>query len=344
MSSFFTPKVLLGLILILCCGLYFYKGSAKKEAIPISVVEPVQTVIAVIEEKEIPRQELVLPADTPVETTLVIKENPKPIPSLSSDSELPKEVNRMALLFQPYPPQLPIVETLSFSSKVPWVTGRPAYLGDYAAYFETSKHFISRSLKGEGNYQCDTVSKGDRFNVLRKDKEIEFHLVLDLSRLKIWTYYYDVNDNSRVLLKSYPVSVGKLDPSSSSGSLTPTGVYKLGREIAVYKPGVMGLWRGETHELVTIFGMRWIPFDREIANCTGPCKGLGIHGVPWEVGQDGRYTERTDQILTYNSEGCVRMLDADIKELFAVIVSRSTYIHVVQDFQQAQLPGQEKYI
>lgn len=41
----------------------------------------------------------------------------------------------------------------------------------------------------------------------------------------------------------------------------------------------------------------------------------------------------------YQSDGCIRMLSEDIAELFSVIVSRPSYLHIVRDFSQAQLPA-----
>lgn len=270
------------------------------------------------------------------------QENSTPLVPTSSDECLPKDVDRMSQLFQPFPPLLPIVETVSFASKVPWLTGRAAYLGDYASHYQTSKHFISRSLKGVGNYLSEAVSYGDRFNVLRKDKEIEFHLVLDLSRLKLWTYYYDATENERVLLKIYPVCVGRLDSKKASGCLTPMGVFSLGNDIAVYKPGILGTWRNEKKEMISIFGVRWIPLGKELSNCTGSCKGLGLHGVPWKFNPETQdYKENQECIGRYESGGCIRLLTEDIEELFAVVVSRPSYLHIVKDFHDAVLPGKE---
>lgn len=294
--------------------------------------------------------EEVLLADEPVEEVVALEEvtpapqaQPKMLTPTSDDSCLPSDVDRMSQLFNPYPPLLPIVETISYSGRVPWLTGRAAYLGDYASHFQTSKHFISRSLHGMGSYLSDVVSKGDRFNVFRTDKAIEFHLLLDLSRLKMWVYYYDKDEDQRVLLKSYPVCAGRLDGRTRSGSLTPFGTYSLGNEIAVYKPGAMGTYKNQVKEMISIFGVRWIPLDREIAHCTAPCKGLGIHGIPMHhSSQSDDLVENRNCIGKYESNGCVRLYTEDIEELFAVIVSRPAYIHIVRDFVEAQLPGKEK--
>ena len=262
---------------------------------------------------------------------------------VSNESDLPAEVNRMSQLFDPYPPLLPIVETVTYQSNVSWVTGRLAYLGDYAAHYHTPKHFISRSLRGTGSYLSEMVSKGDRFNVFRKDKEIEFHTVVDLSRRKLWLYYYDSGEDERVLLKTCPVAVGRLDSRRPSGCLTPTGVFSIGQEGAVYKEGVMGNFKNEQREMITVFGVRWIPLEREMANCTGSCRGLGFHGVPWHKNPEtGEYVEDKECLGNYVSGGCIRLPSVDIEEIYAVILSKTSYVHIVKDFQEANLPGKER--
>lgn len=322
-------------ILVLIALVVWLNWPSKKgpqEEVALTIEEPM-----VAEEFEEIVEEIPVHAPEPV-----VSQTPSTLKPISDDSSLPADVDRMCQLFQPYPPLLPIVETVTFSSRVAWLTGRAAYLGDYASHYQTSKHFISRSLHGVGNYFSDVVSKGDRFNVFKEDKEIEFHLVLDLARLKIWVYYYDKDEDAKMLLKTYPVCAGKLNPQRRSGSLTPLGTFALGNEIAVYKEGTMGTFKNETRELVNVFGVRWIPFGREIGNCTGSSKGLGLHGVPWKRRAEGEeLVECRECIGNYESGGCVRLLTEDIEELFAVIVSKPSFIHIVRDFSEAHVPGRD---
>ncbi len=317
----------LGLLLIITV----FNWPSNKATPEVKMVDSV-TLIEQEAEVEIVLLEEVEPA-APIELS--------PLTPTSDDSLLPRDVDLMAQLFNPYPPLLPIVETISYSGRVAWLTGRAAYLGDYAAHHKTSKHFISRSLHGMGNYISDVVSNGNKFNVLKTDKNIEFHLLVDLSRLKMWVYYYDKDEDQRVLLKSYPVCAGRLDSNCRSGSLTPFGTFSLGSEIAVYKPGSLGTFKNEVKEMISIFGVRWIPFDREVAHCTAACKGIGIHGIPWHRDAEGEYTEYRGCIGNYESNGCIRMHTEDVEELFSVIVSRPSLIHVVPDFSEAKLPGKE---
>ena len=153
-------------------------------------------------------------------------------------------------------------------------------------------------------------------------------------------YAYDVEKNERMLLKNYPVSCGKRDDTLVSGYLTPTGIFSLGERIAVYKEGQIRDVNGNKTEMITVFGTRWIPFDQEVAFCTGKAKGLGIHGVPWEHCGD-ELIEKRSCLQEYDSEGCIRLITEDMEELFALVVSRPGFVHIVKNFDDVQLPGTE---
>lgn len=256
------------------------------------------------------------------------------------EGELP-DANRIDELFNKVEPKLPIVQTITYKSRVAWQKGRPAWLSDYAAHYSTSRHFIARSLNGKPDYFKQDIAEGDRFNVLHPDKKISFYLVIDTSRSKMWFYYFDQDANERVLLKTYPVGLGRIDSSKPSGMLTPLGKYSLGNKIAIYKPKVMGFHNGAKTEMIRIFGTRWIPFDKEIGECTASATGFGIHGVPWVPNAKGETVENIDSLGKYESDGCVRLATKDMEELFAVIITRPTTIELVKDFFDANLPGTE---
>lgn len=257
-----------------------------------------------------------------------------------ASSHLP-EANRVDELFNPYGLKLPIVETIQYSSRVPWLVGRSAWIADYSAHYDTSKHFIARSLSGgDPNYFRHEVNQGDRFNVLRKDKPFEFYLLVDLSRSKLWFYCLEKDRNVRTLIKTYQVGLGRLDKSSPSGSLTPMGRYSLGSRVAVYKPGMMGIFRRNNVEMMQIFGTRWIPFEKEMGAVSAPAKGYGIHGLPWDETASG-LVENLSSLGGYESDGCIRLKKDDIEELFSIIITRPTTIEIVRDFEDAELPGIE---
>ena len=238
--------------------------------------------------------------------------------------------------------QLPIVETVTYSSKVSWLKGKPAWISDYASHFKTSKHFIARSLNGRPDYEAQKVANGDHFNVLRSDKNFSFYLVIDTGRKKMWFYYLDNDARERLLLKTYDVGLGRPNDTMVSGTLTPLGKYALSDRIATYKPGVTGTFRGQKTEMIRVFGTRWIPFDKELANCTAPAKGMGIHGAPWKNDPiTGKLVADYESIGKNESDGCIRMKTEDMEELFAIIISRPTTVEIVRDFFDADLPGVE---
>jgi len=264
---------------------------------------------------------------------------PAPAVELRDDVELP-EGDRMELFFNTAWPKLPIVQTVAYSSRVDWLDGRPAWVADYASHFKTSRHFIARSLNQDLDYFSQKVSNGDRFNVLRTDVELEFYLVVDLNRCKMWAYYIDTESDERVLMKSYDVGVGRSDSKKASGWLTPLGKYTLGSKIAVYRPGTMGLYNNDKIEMMRVFGTRWIPFDEELRGCTAPARGLGIHGCPW-VEVEGELVEDTSGLGDHSSDGCIRLRTEEMEELFSIIITRPVTIELVGDFFQASLPGTE---
>lgn len=255
--------------------------------------------------------------------------------------ELPT-ANYIESFFDPAALKFPIVETVTYTSRVPWLKGKPAWVSDYASHFKTSKHFIARSLNRKPDYFSQNVKHGDRFNILKPDRDFYFYLVIDVSRCKMWFYYIDRETNERVLVKTYNVGLGRPDDLKASGYLTPTGRYALGDKIAVYRPGVMGHYNNQSTEMVTVFGTRWIPFEKEIEGCSAPAKGFGLHGNPLSFNaQTNTWEEDQAGIGRYESDGCLRLPKEDMEELFAIIVSRYTEVEIVKDFHQAHLPGQE---
>jgi len=235
---------------------------------------------------------------------------------------------------------LPIVKTITYTSRVPWLSGRPAWVADYASHYETSRHFIARSLNGEVDYHSQNVSPGDRFNVLKKD--IEFYLALDLSTKKLFFYAYDKKADERYLLKTYLVAVGKKDPKKASGCYTPLGVYSLGNKVALYKPGVTGYFQDRQIEMIRVFGTRWIPLGKEISGCSEVGKKTrGLHGAPWIPDASGELVEDRDSIGKNVSDGSIRLFQEDIEEIFSIVITKPSFLEVAKDIKEAHLPGKE---
>jgi hypothetical protein len=252
--------------------------------------------------------------------------SPKIVPPAAAlEGDLP-EIDRIHQLFTKGTTKLPIVETITYSSKVSWLKGRPAWIADYAVFYATSRHFIARALNGKPDYFNQRVAEGSQFNVFRRDKNFQFYLVVDASLCKMGFYYVDLDTKERVLLKTYSIGLGK------QGTL-PAGQYTLGDKVAIYRSGDWGLFREKSVEMITVFGTRWIPFNE--------AKGLGIHGVPWEkLGQE-TLIEKRDLIGTYASDGSVLMDTQDLEELFSIVITKPTHVVVVQNFKDAHLPGME---
>lgn len=250
----------------------------------------------------------------------------------------PEAVDRIAEFFNKREPKLPIVQTVTYKSKVSWKKGGPAWLTDYASHYKTSRHFIARSLNGKPDYIKQDVSEGDKFNVFKEDKKFEFHLLVDLSACKLYFYYFDLDTGDHVLVKTYKVGVGREAPNSPSGYLTPLGIYTLGDKIAVYRPKAMANHQGERTEMIRIFGSRWIPFADEVEGCTASPKGFGIHGLPWVENERGELVEQIESLGGYHSDGCIRLATKDIEEIFAIVISRPTKIQIVDKYSNAKLP------
>jgi hypothetical protein len=268
-----------------------------------------------------------------VETPVIFVPVAEKVSTFRKDSKDFPNIDRIFQLFTVGPSKLPIVETLNYSSSVPWLKGRPAWIADYATYYNTSRHFIARSLNNALDYFSQKVVEGSQFNVFRKDKNIHFHLLVDLLRCKMGFYYVDLTTNERVLLKTYRVGLGRLDPSKPSGTLTPLGRFALGSKVAIYKPGMMGFYQDQKVEMMRVFGTRWIPLEGE--------KGYGLQGAPWQATSSGQLIENRDVIGVHDSDGCIRLSSEDMEELFSIVLTKPTFLEIVKDFHEAKLPGVE---
>lgn len=232
----------------------------------------------------------------------------------------------------------PIVETISYKSHVPWKRQRAAWLIDYSNYYQTPLDFIYRSLTGNPDATPAKIYDGVQFNAYRRGLDFRFHLVVSLSSCRIRLYYVIPKERRVVFLKTYPVCLGRKDASHQSGCLTPLGMYQLGTKVAVFRPRLMGMYKGRKVELIQVFGTHWIPFERELESCSEPAKGFGIHGTPMcRKGQRGELEEDNSSIGRFESDGCIRLMGKDMKELFSVISTRTTFIEIVQSFQQSKL-------
>lgn len=254
------------------------------------------------------------------------------------DEVAEEEMDQVSRLFTTGRQKLPIVETIRYKSRVNWLTGRPAWITDYAAHYSTSRHFIARSLNGKRDYYTQKVSSGDQFNILKK--ELSFYLVVDLSRCKLWFYANDLETNETYLLKTYKVGLGRFDQDSYSGLLTPKGKFRLGDKVAIYKPGMKGYFQDEEIEMIRVFGTRWIPFSEEVGGEGDNPRGYGFHGAPWVYDLETEsYKEDLSAVGGYESDGCIRLCQADAEELYSIVITKPTIVEIVTDFHLAEIPG-----
>jgi hypothetical protein len=346
------PKILAitTVILFSMIGLLaFFKGERKNTAstvIPSPLATPIE--IKIKPEKPVQIKAAQAPvklASKPLTPVVQIASAPVAMPPVVKEAALKEDVpviDRTAELFNKGDPKFPFVETITYKSRVSWQKGRPAWLSDYANYYNTSRHFIARSLNGRPEYFKQDITEGERFNVLRKDLNLQFHLLVDTSRCKLLMYCLDTDNHQHWLIKTYDVGLGRPDTSRASGMLTPYGKYTLGSKIAIYKPKMLGVHNGQKIEMVRVFGTRWIPFDKELVGCTAPAKGFGIHGVPWVQNTKGELIQDKNSLGKYESDGCIRLATEDIEEIFAIIITKPTTIELVKDYHDAVIPGVEK--
>lgn len=249
-----------------------------------------------------------------------------------------KEVNRISQLFSQESDKLPIVETIEYASQVPWLQGRPAWISDYALHYHTSRYFIARSLSGGLDDTTQQVVPGDRFNVFRLDKEIQFYALVNVDNCTMDLYYLDFKEKEQVFLRRYDVVLGKRDVHSSSGSLTPQGRFILGSKIAVYSPGMEGYFDNQKVQMMEVFGTRWIPFENTENVVKG--KGLGIHGIPCKYDAEGFFVEEMKDEVgdSYYSDGCLWLRKADMEEFFAIVITKPTIIEIISKNQANNVP------
>lgn len=346
------PKLLLFVSVVLFgfIGIAALKKGKKEESATLTSTElsaPIQVQLTPVTP---PAQEvstsIVESKITPIPTTPIVKEEKavkktsivseqQPISAISATVSANMNVDRINEFFNIEGQKLPIVETITYKSKVSWSPGKPAWVSDYASHYHTSRHFIARSLNGAPDYFKQDVANGDQFNVFRADKNFEFNLIVDLTQCKLGFYYHDLDTNERVLLKTYSVGVGREDAAKASGYLTPLGKFTLGDRVAIYHPTTTGFYNGKKTELVKVFGSRWIPFEKEVEGCTASPKGFGIHGVPWAANANGVLAEDLSSLGKHASDGCIRLSTDDINEIYSIVISRPTTIEIVKSGSQA---------
>ncbi len=334
-----VPKLFLTLSVLLFAGigsLALLKDKQEKGPVPKKEVE------GSVLKQEIDPSLLAKPAGlTPLSSSKQPTELPLPAVEMAENEqplviEHDDEPEALTALFVKGS-TCPIVKTIRYKSHVPWKSGRSAWLIDYAKHYKTPLDFLYRSIHNGEDKVPSSIADGVEFNIYRDDVDFRFHLVASLSSCTMRMYYVLQKEKKVVFLKSYRICVGRKNDHAPSGCLTPLGLFQLGPKIAVFKPHMMGPYKGKRIELMQIFGSHWIPFEKEIADCSEAAKGYGIHGTPMVRNTKGEMEEQIETIGGHHSDGCVRLSSKEIKELFSVISTRKTYIEIVPSFQQSRL-------
>ena len=144
---------------------------------------------------------------------------------------------------------------------------------------------------------------GTTVDVIRKGNNIQGQVIRIGTRLRIFTGKFSItvskSQNTLTLtmnddqfFKRYRVGTGQY-------STTPTGTFKITGKVAQptwYRPDGKSIPYGDKENLL---GTHWMSID---------VPGFGIHGT-WEP----------DSVGKQSSQGCIRLLNSDIEELFTLV-------------------------
>ncbi|HUW62258.1 MAG TPA: L,D-transpeptidase family protein [Candidatus Bathyarchaeia archaeon] len=133
----------------------------------------------------------------------------------------------------------------------------------------------------------------------------DFRIVIERAQCRLFLL------DKEGIFKQYTVGLGQ------PGHETTLGTFKIGnkeKNPTWHKPGVGPILYGDPRNEL---GTRWMPL---VPDQQGLPTDLGIHG-----------TIRPETVGLYSSNGCVRLLPADIEELYDLVV-RATPVEIVQSY------------
>lgn len=174
-------------------------------------------------------------------------------------------------------------------------------LTDIGKKLNTTQGLLTRA---NGLADDATLRVGDRLKYTHKD----FRIVIERETRRLFLY------DGGGLFKVYKAGLGR------EGKETALGSYRIGnkqKDPDWFKPGEGRIPYGDPRNEL---GTRWMPLVPEVADLP---RDLGIHG-----------TWADDSIGEFSSSGCARMTNADVEELFDLVV-RATPVEIVDRQQPA---------
>jgi len=163
-------------------------------------------------------------------------------------------------------------------------------------HVERGQNLVNIARKHGVNWRLIALLNGiDRPELLRAGQDLK--ILKDKPELRVWKGDFRLAlFMNGAFIKEYPIGIGENDK-------TPVGTFHVDeREVRPpwNPPGGGVIRHGEKDYAL---GERWLGFDDQPG-----ASGLGIHG-----------TNERDSIGAWKSNGCIRMLNEDIVELYAFV-------------------------
>ncbi|MFN7181995.1 MAG: L,D-transpeptidase family protein [Planctomycetota bacterium] len=137
-------------------------------------------------------------------------------------------------------------------------------------------------IKKINKLKSDLIYPGQNLKILKVDKDRKFHILVKKDDLKLYLLW------GEDLIREYPISIGNPDESP-----TPSGQFRITSRLP------FPTWKGIPYgDPANILGTRWLGFNE-------PHSNYGIHG-----------TTQPDTIGKKTTNGCIRMHNSDIEELY----------------------------
>ena len=159
--------------------------------------------------------------------------------------------------------------------------------GDALSKIAKKHHTTVELIKRSNHLDKDSIRTGMRLKI----SKAVYSITVDVSKNALKLY------SDKELLKTYPVATGR------TGHPTPIGIFTIVNKLenpTWYKTGAVVAPDSPKN----ILGTRWLGFS---------LAGYGIHG-----------TTLPETIGAAASEGCVRMYNKDVEELFAIVPINTT--------------------